>query len=347
LSAASPPVHPAPQGLLPWSERRELADWLAAAGHGLREIHPLPGDVSTRRYFRLALDSLALNSLALNTGSAILAVYPPSQEKTCRRFAVTSGLLESVGVRVPRLLLTDCARSWTLCEDVGDETLHEWGEGRSWDELRPWYRQVIEPARAIAALPHALVADLCPPLDLGLLEWELDKTWSTFVAPRGLAGGAEEETELRRALSALCAAVAAVPAVPCHRDLTPRNLVPLAGGGVAFLDHQDLRLGPPLYDLASLLNDTLFPPAELEDELLAAWGVTPDQRVDYHRVAAQRTFKAVGTYAGAAQQGKTRRLALIPPTLARSLVHLAAAPETAHLAPRLAERWRPVIEGRA
>jgi N-acetylmuramate 1-kinase len=336
LSAASSPVHPAPQGLLPWSERRELADWLAAAGHRLGELQPLPGDVSSRRYFRLALDS----------GNAVLAVYPPSQSATCRRFAVTSGLLESAGVRVPRLLLTDCARSWMLCEDVGDETLHEWGEGRSWDELRPWYRQVIAPTRAIAALPPGLVADLCPPLDLGLLEWELDQTWDTFLTPRGLAGGAEEEAELRRALSALCAAVAAVPPVPCHRDLTPRNLVPLAEGGVAFLDHQDLRMGPPLYDLASLLNDTLFPPSELEDELLAAWGLGADQRVDYHRVAAQRTFKAVGSYAGAALKGKTRRLALIPPTLAKALVHLAAAPETAHLAARLGERWRPVFEGR-
>jgi hypothetical protein len=341
LSAASSPVHPAPQGLLPWSERRELTDWLAAAGHRLREIQPLPGDVSTRRYFRLELDSLALNS-----GSAILAVYPPGQETQCRRFTVTSGLLESVGVRVPRLLVSDCARSWTLCEDVGEQTLHEWGEGRSWDELRPWYRQVIEPTRAIAGLPVDLVADLCPPLDLGLLEWELDQTWDTFLTPRGLGGGADEEAELRHALSALCEAVAAVAPVPCHRDLTPRNLVPLAAGGVAFLDHQDLRMGPPLYDLAAVLNDTLFPPPQLEDELLAAWGLAPDQRVDYHRVAAQRTFKAVGSYAGAALRGKTRRLALIGPTLSKALVHLAAAPETAHLAPRLATRWRPVFEGR-
>ena len=36
------------------------------------------------------------------------------------------------------------------------------------------------------------------------------------------------------------------------------------------LDHQDLRLGPPFYDLASLLNDTLFPPPDAEEALLAA-----------------------------------------------------------------------------
>lgn len=338
MTAARPPVQTVPNGSiangpLPPAERRELSDWLAAAGHRLVDVHPLPGDVSTRRYFRLELDG----------GAAVLALYPPDQEKVCRRFQTTSELLASAGVRVPRLLATDCARRWMLCEDLGERTLDEWAEGRSWSELLPWYRRVLPPTKAIAGLPIDVVAGLCPPLDRELLEWEVGRTWTTFLEPRGLGGDAGEEAALHAALSDLCAAIAAVPPVPCHRDLTPRNLVPLADGGVAFLDHQDLRLGPPLYDLASLLNDTLFPPREVEDELLAAWGLGEGERVDYHRVAAQRTFKAVGSYAGAAAQGKTRRLALIPPTLSRALVHLAAAPETAHLVPRLAERWRPAL----
>ena len=59
--------------------------------------------------------------------------------------------------------------------------------------------------------------------------------------------------------------------MPCHRDFMVRNLMPLRGRrGLVVLDHQDLRLGPPLYDLASLLNDTLFPPPEAEEALLAA-----------------------------------------------------------------------------
>lgn len=334
MTAARPPVQPAPQGLLSPSEHRDLAEWLAAAGLRLGAVHALPGDVSTRRYFRLELDA---------GRAAVLAVYPAGQETVCRRFTTTSELLASAGVRVPRLLVTDCAGRRTLCEDVGPRTLHEWAEGRSWDELLPWYRRVLAPTRAIAGLPPERIAGLCPPLDCELLEWELGKTWTTFLVPRGLGGDGGEEAELRAALSDLCAAIAATPPVPCHRDLTPRNLVPLADGGIAFLDHQDLRLGPPLYDLASLLNDTLFPPPEVEDEILAEWGLAPGARADYHRVAAQRTLKAIGSYAGAAAQGKTRRLALVPPTLARALVHLAAAPETARLAPRLAERWRPAL----
>jgi hypothetical protein len=320
----------------PWADEGELAGWLSGLGLDLRAVRGLPGDVSTRRYFRLELAS----------GEAILAAYPADQEAVCRRFLATGELLAGAGLRVPRVLACDCDRGWMLVEDVGRETLHEWGEGRPWSELEPVYRRVLGGLGRIAALPAATVARLCPPLDRALLETELEKTWVTFLLPDGLAGGAAEEAALRRALADLCAAIAARSPAPCHRDLTPRNLVPLPDGEVALLDHQDLRLGPPLYDLASLLNDTLFPPPPVEERLLAAGGLAAAGRPDYHRVAAQRTLKAVGTYAGAARLGKRRRLALIPPTLTRALDHLARAPETAALAPALAERWRPALEGR-
>jgi aminoglycoside/choline kinase family phosphotransferase len=130
-----------------------------------------------------------------------------------------------------------------------------------------------------------------------------------------------------------------------------RNLMPVGGpqgspGGIAVLDHQDLRLGPPEYDLASLLNDTLFPPAEIEEELLAAalGGVGGADRVGYHRAAAQRTLKAVGTYTKFSLRGAHRHLPLIAPTLARCLHHLGRTPEGAPLTEDLGRVWRPILE---
>jgi aminoglycoside/choline kinase family phosphotransferase len=117
-----------------------------------------------------------------------------------------------------------------------------------------------------------------------------------------------------------------------------RNLMPW-DGGVAVLDHQDLRLGPPLYDLASLLNDSLFPPAELEAELVAEWCGGEDRWTEYHRVAAQRTLKACGSYAMAAAEGKEFHLKRMAPTFARALGHLARVPETEDVAGELAAAW--------
>ena len=117
-----------------------------------------------------------------------------------------------------------------------------------------------------------------------------------------------------------------------------RNLMPLGGGELAVLDHQDLRLGPPPYDVAPLLKDTLFPPAGAEEALVALVS-HPDGRLQYHRAAAQRTLKAVGTYASFARRGAIRHLPLIPPTLLRFVRNFSRLPEGGSLAGRLAAAW--------
>jgi len=231
-----------------------------------------------------------------------------------------------------------------LLEDLGPETLGDYRD-RPWSELAPWFESALEAAAAIARLPVAALDGLNPTLGRELMEKELAQTWNLFLEPRGLTGGPELSRALRATLNEVCANLAADPPVPCHRDFMARNLMPLPGGGVAVLDHQDLRLGPPAYDLASLLNDTVFPPPEAEEALLAAVAPGAEDRVCYHRAAAQRTIKAVGTYASFSLRGADRHLPLIPPTLARGLAHLARTPEGAPLADELARAWSGVLGG--
>ena len=313
-----------------------MIESLQAAGFSTVEVRPLTGDVSPRRYSRVVL---------ADGGSAILATYPPEIRATCPRFHRTTEILDGAGVRVPRILASDCEEGWMLLEDAGPRTLGEWGQDRPWSELAPWFATALEIAGRIARLstPAHTLAELNPVLGTELLRRELAQTWDLFLEPKGLVAGAGGE-DLRAALDTLCAALGAEPPVPCHRDFMVRNLMPLqkgkSAGELAVLDHQDLRLGPPLYDAASLLNDTLFPPAEAEEALLAAVAPAPDDRVRYHRAAAQRTLKAVGTYASFARRGATRHLPLIPPTLARFVKNFSQVPEGELLAARLAADWR-------
>jgi N-acetylmuramate 1-kinase len=339
-SAAHALSAPEPQG-------DELRDWLAATGHPVAAFTPLSGDVSPRRYARLALHGGT---------TAILATYPPEVRAICPRFLATTELLAGAGVRVPRVLAADCARGLMLIEDLGPLTLADWAvaTGRPWSALARYFADAIVQARRIAALPPSAVSALSPPLDRALLEKELRQTWDLFLLPHGLTGEGEEAEELAALLAEICARLAADPPVPCHRDFMARNLMPLPAIApigdigvsgptspiVGVLDHQDLRLGPPAYDLASLLNDTLFPTPEVEEALLAEMAPSPEARLAYHRAAAQRTLKAVGTYAAFARRGATRHLPLIPRTLGRCLGHLEHLPEAAPLAPRLAHRWR-------
>ncbi len=310
-----------------------LGDWLARHDHPPDRLLPLAGDVSARRYWRSWSTA----------GSAIVAVYPADMQATCERFRATSVLLEGIGVRVPRILAADCERGWMLLEDVGELTLYELA-GDDDRQLRRRLDRAMKTARRIAALPRGSVAALNPALDSALLERELAQTWSSFLAPRGLTGEAADAAGLSAAFEQLCHRLGELPAVPCHRDFMARNLVPLATGELAVLDHQDLRLGPPLYDPASLLNDSLFPPAAEVAELLAGYGIeTPADLAAYRRAAAQRGLKAVGTFATFAARGNRRHLHLIPPTLGRALEHLEALPETAAAVAPLADRWRELI----
>jgi N-acetylmuramate 1-kinase len=308
-------------------DRKELGEWLAGAGFDLREIHPLAGDVSPRHYERLT---------AADGSTAVLALYPADVRATCVRFARSTAILAEGGVPVPRVLAADCDRGWMLLQDLGERTLAELRD-RPWRELAAYFENAAALTGRIAALPPDVVRELNPPLDGTLMMRELTQTRQLFLEPQGLL-------PLDTALEDLCGELAADPPVPCHRDYMARNLVPDGANGVAVLDHQDLRLGPPAYDLASLLNDTLFPPPDLERRLVDAAFPTAAGRLRYHRAAAQRTLKAVGTYASFARHGSPRHLPLIAPTLRRFLRHFGSVPEGAPLAPGLERAWDRVLE---
>lgn len=302
---------------------------LAARGLELSRWQPLPGDVSPRRYVRVGLGG---------TGAAILALYSPEIRSVCARFQATTELLAAAGVRGPEILAADCDGGWMLLEDTGAKTLAE-REDLTWPGRLPCYEEALRLIDRIAGLPAERVAKLNPPLGPELLERELAQTWDLFLEPRGLVADAGFAAELRQLFAHLCAAVGAAPLVPCHRDFMARNLVPQPppeSGALVVLDHQDLRLGPAAYDLASLLNDTLFPPPEFEERLLATAGwETGERRLAYHRAAAQRTLKAIGTYVSFASRGADRHLPLVAPTFERALAHLSCLPEAADVGARL------------
>ena len=313
----------------------DFEGWLAGLGYRLEEVQPLAGDVSLRRYARLTF---------ADGSTAILATYPGEIGAVCARFLRTTAILEGVGVRVPRVLAAACdGEGWMLVEDLGPRTLGDW-KGRPWSELAPYFEDALAILDRIAGLPAGDLAELNPVLGRELLKKELAQTWEVFLEPRGITGGPALAGALRSMLDAICDTLGSETPVPCHRDFMVRNLMPLPGTPqVVVLDHQDLRLGPPFYDLASLLNDTLFPPPDAEKALLAAALPVPADRSRYHRAAAQRTLKAVGTYAAFARRGAKRHLPLIGPTLSRCLGHLALVPESASLAPDLARLWGPVL----
>jgi aminoglycoside/choline kinase family phosphotransferase len=241
-----------------------------------------------------------------------------------------------VRARVPAVLEADCARGMMLLEDVGEETFYQRAAREPWN-VSSWFQQSMSIAAAIATLPIDPVRRLNPPLDAEMLRNELQRTWDVFARERTPAHLA---TPLQDVFDTLCADIGRDPLRPCHRDFMVRNLVPYSTPvEIVVLDHQDLRLGPRFYDIASLLNDSLFPSPALEGALLDDRLETRGDERLYHQTAAQRTLKAVGTYAAAAAEGRGQHLPLLEPTLRRAFQHLRRIPEARAMVAELESAW--------
>jgi len=273
----------------------------------------------------------------------LVAHYPEVMLATQGRFVEAARLLVVAGVAVPEVLATDSTRGFMALADLGERTVYDLA--RAGAPVGRYVLDAIDQAARVAALDGSAVAALgSPPLDRELLRRELRATFEHVLDPRGLAalGGAGER--FRAALHEVCDRLGDDPLRPCHRDFMARNLMPLAGDRVAVIDFQDLRFGPPAYDAASLLNDSLFPGADEEERMLAVALRDGVSRDAYSRAVVQRTLKAAGTFARFAATGKTRHLPLIAPTLARAVPHLSRLPETSAPFVAVETWWRERLE---
>ena len=310
---------------------KELSLWLLERGHEPVTFENLAGDVSPRRYIRVTLSE----------GSAIVALYPPTLDEAYQGFLRSTRLLQEAGVRVPEILDQDDEAGLMMLEDVGADTLFDW-RGEPWETVEHFVEASRRAATRIARISCDATDLPAPPLDGAALWRELEGTWQGFLLPTGLCGREPLRGRLHQGLHDLCLQLDENALVPCHRDFMVRNLVPDAKRrSVIVLDHQDLRLGPPLYDLASLSNDSLF----LHDaKARDLFGGDLVSSLQYRRCAAQRTLKIVGTFVSFARRGQPRYLPMVGECLHRCLLHLAGLPETEGLVSDLRQLWGPTIQ---
>ena len=337
--AGSDTPGPGPRAADIWTP---VQDELSAAGVAPASFQALTGDVSARRYARLRVAS----------GECfVVCSYPAEMTDVAARFLAATELLAIVGVPAPRVERYSLDQPvWILLEDLGARTLFErWQGGAGTVDLDLYLAQAVELIRRIQLLPPDRVQALgSPPLDRALLMAELELTWARFLEPRGLVADRNLAEDLRAVCAAVCERLGSAASVPCHRDFMARNLMlraPATGAGAGALvviDHQDLRPGPPCYDLASLLNDSLTLSARERQRHLGVLEDDADQLALYQAATAQRTLKIAGAFAHFAAAGSDRYLRLIPPALRRFFDALDALPEGRELAPRLRRAWTSV-----
>lgn len=291
--------------------------WGATAA--LLRIESLAGDASTRRYFRVHEGPT----------SAILALYPQPWEPGPIAFLDVHRLLSNWGLPVPDVQACDRGRGIMLLSDLGDDSLQERLRTADAREREALYAQALHQLehlqRAAAGWPERQAECYRLAFDVPKLRFEMDFFVRHFLLGlRGCELNDAERNELDAAFHRLCGEIASWPRVLCHRDFHSRNLI-VHQGTLHWIDFQDARLGPSVYDLASLLRDAYvtldegFIAARVEEFRRLAQASTG--RAEFERrfewACVQRNLKALGTFGYMTTvHGKRVYHAYVAPTLA-------------------------------
>jgi N-acetylmuramate 1-kinase len=316
------------------SRSDEIAAFLAAQGWaGTRT--PLAGDASARRYERVAR----------GRSVAILMDVPPDSGLEVAPFLAVTAWLRAGGFSAPEVIGADPARGLVLLEDLGDDLFARLCAAQPERETG-LYGAAIDLIADLQRRPSPAGAWSPPPYDLAFLlretrlvvEWYLPAATGRAVPP-DLAAEYEAVAE---------AAVApfAGSRIPVLRDYHAENLIWLPGrtgnARVGLLDYQDMLLGHPAYDVASLLEDARRDTrpglrAAMTGRYVARSGADPEAfGAAVHTLAAQRNLKILGLFARLCRRdGKPRYLGHLPRVwehLGRDLAHPTLAPLAAFVA---------------
>ncbi len=301
----------------------------------------MPGGARMRRYFRLALPG----------GKSAVAMFVPegrSSEEVHKApngddgrwpFLEVRDLLAEHGIDVPDVIAEDTAHGWLLIEDLGDETLANWLLKHPADR-EPLYRKAVwDLARAqneLAALPAGCVVS-SRTFDFDLLRWEIEHFNEWVLDARDKPLSAEDAPRWRFIADHLARRVAELPSGFVHRDYQSRNIMVVPGKGkngapgprLVWIDFQDAVLGPRVYDLVALLNDShqqfdrLFIEARLDDYAEAAAlpsGESAESRArlrdEFDLVTVQRKLKDAGRFVYMdRREGNSAFLKFVTPTI--------------------------------
>jgi hypothetical protein len=344
-------------------ERGEAARaFLSDAGWEGARVGALPGDASTRRYYRVNQNGHAAMLMDQPQNSETPPSPPTATPEErlalgynatarlagadCERFIATANFLRSRGLAAPQIYADDAAQGFVLLEDFGDDLYADvLGTGVDQEVL---YRAAIDAIAQLHADPAPLRLSPAAALydyDLTacLAETDLMTDWFMPLA-LGRPASANESSEHRDLWRDALGTIRSPEPVFVHRDYHAQNLfwLPERSGAarVGMIDFQDALAGNKSYDVMSLLEDAR---RDVSPELASAMKAhylaamkAQGRELDGEMwtaeaaiTAAQRNAKIAGIFARlASRDGKPRYIAHLPRVwryLERDLAHPALA----------------------
>jgi len=246
--------------------------------------------------------------------SYILAAYPEPFDPGNFSYSQIYDLLQSIEIPVPEIVGIDGNLGIVLQQDLGDEsfqrTLIKADEKQKKLLLKDAIGLIVRMQEKGTGVFKPEYEGFQLAFDEEKLKWELEFFQRHYINNyRKL--NLTRESQLSKEYSSLAAELAGYPRVLCHRDFHVRNMM-VHNGILYVIDFQDARWGPPSYDVASLLKDSLELDLETIDELMEFYlnrarssdslstldkFEIDDFRQQFNLMSIQRLLKALGTYA--------------------------------------------------
>jgi aminoglycoside/choline kinase family phosphotransferase len=270
---------------------------------------PMPGGASTRQYFRVALPNDKSAVAMYVPGGAKPEEVQTAHEGTRWPFLEVRDLLAERGIDVPSVLAEDTPRGWLVIQDLGDDTLANWLLRNPGDKPALYTKAVTDLAKAqkaLAELPKGCVI-ASRTFDYELLRWEIEHFREWGIEARGKSFVEADAAKFAEIADRLAQRVADLPKGFVHRDYQSRNLMVVDDSELrlVWIDFQDALLGPRVYDLVALLNDSYqeFDRAFVEERLseyAEAAGLPAKEKAkltgEFDLVTVQRKLKDAGRF---------------------------------------------------
>jgi aminoglycoside/choline kinase family phosphotransferase len=267
-------------------------------------VEKLTGDASTRKYYRVLTPTKSYVACLDNP------TIDPQDEPT---FLILQKVLHEQNVRVPLIYDKELGTGYILEEDLGDITfLREISQINSEEEELKFYHEAIDTMNSI----HKIDLTSYKSLPFVKLAFDTEKLYAEMEFAKkyflkmylGVDVTSVGIELLYKKLYDLCFSLSCEPRTLVHRDYHSRNLM-IKDGAMVVIDFQDARMGTPVYDLVSLLEDCYYQISEKNKNLLIHYyyenyfkSFDPSKTYDeflylYDKMAIQRVFKALGSFA--------------------------------------------------
>ena len=226
--------------------KEQLSQWIAKRlSIEARELQPVSGDASFRRYFRF-------NNQSRIAEKTCIAVDAPPAYENCEIFDRISKILLSLDLNIPIVHEIDLEDGFMLLSDLGDTLYLDQLDNNTSEHLYPL---AIDAIVTMQSLPPNKLHKI-PAYHKQLLQDELQLFKDWFISRHlKLSLSTQENKIVNDVFKELVDSALAQPQVFCHADFHSRNLMICETDTPGIIDFQDAVIGPVSFDLVSLLKD--------------------------------------------------------------------------------------------